>query len=160
MLQETNIAWSTDRTDGLYGTYQPTNFNSIPDYRGGSTIIGNVNEDPHFLVWMRPGAARTVRKLYAVIREDIPAGLLSMQCFNASQRQYLQSTFATLYSVLMFVPLLCCMYCCSPTLCYVLVYTAAYLLYHQDFCSTAVSPKPYHCCITECDQASGTKCRG
>lgn len=37
--------------------------------------MGNVNEDQHFLVWMRPAAARTVRKLYAVIHDDIPAGV-------------------------------------------------------------------------------------
>ena len=78
-MQDTNIAWSSDRNDGLYGTYEPTNFNSIAAYRGGGTISGNVNEDQHFLVWMRPAAARTVRKLYAVIHDDIPAGV-SLDC--------------------------------------------------------------------------------
>ena len=74
LVQETNIAWASDK-NSLYGHYKPTNFNNIPQYRGGATISGlYVNEDEHFLVWMRPGAARTVRKLYARINEDIPAG--------------------------------------------------------------------------------------
>lgn len=75
-LDETNIAWASDK-NSLYGHYKPTNFNNIPQYRGGAAINGlYVNEDEHFLVWMRPGAARTVRKLYARINEDIPAGTL------------------------------------------------------------------------------------
>ena len=76
MTQETNIAWASDK-NSLYGHYRPTNFNLIAQYRGGGTINstnGYVNDDEHFLVWMRPGAARTVRKLYARINSDIPAG--------------------------------------------------------------------------------------
>ena len=75
MLQESNIAWSSDHTQ-LYGDYNPTNFNlaQYPQYRGGGTITGSVRNDEHFLVWMRPGAARTVRKLYGRINSNIPAG--------------------------------------------------------------------------------------
>lgn len=76
LMQETNIAWASDK-NSLYGHYRPTNFNTIAQYRGGGTINstnGYVNDDEHFLVWMRPGAARTVRKLYARINSDIPAG--------------------------------------------------------------------------------------
>lgn len=73
-MQDTDIAWKSDRND-LYGAYTVTNFNNIPEFRGGGTIVGNVNEDQHFLVWMRPGAARTIRKLYAIIHDDIPAGV-------------------------------------------------------------------------------------
>ena len=72
-LQDSNIAWSSDR-NSLYGHYNSTNFNEFPQYRGGGGISGYVNDDQHFLVWMRPGAARTVRKLYAQINSDIPAG--------------------------------------------------------------------------------------
>lgn len=72
-VQDSNIAWSTDRND-LYGDYAPSFFNVVPRSRGGGQIQGNVSDDQHFLVWMRPGAARTVRKLYAQINEDIPAG--------------------------------------------------------------------------------------
>ena len=72
-VQDSNIAWTSDRTQ-LYGNYTPSFFNQIPSLRGGATINGTVRDDQHFLVWMRPGAARTVRKLYAQINEDIPAG--------------------------------------------------------------------------------------
>ena len=72
-MQDSNIAWTSDRTQ-LYGNYIPSFFNQIPSLRGGATINGTVRDDQHFLVWMRPGAARTVRKLYAQINEDIPAG--------------------------------------------------------------------------------------
>lgn len=72
-VQSSNIAWSSDRTD-LYGDYTPSFFNVNAQSRGGGAIAGNVSDDQHFLVWMRPGAARTVRKLYAQINEDIPAG--------------------------------------------------------------------------------------
>ena len=82
LLQETNIAWASDK-NSLYGHYKPTNFNEIPQFRGGGTINSSylyVNDDEHFLVWMRPGAARTVRKLYARINSDIPAGTCDPQC--------------------------------------------------------------------------------
>lgn len=72
-VQDSNIAWKSDR-NSLYGDYAPSFFNQVPRSRGGGAIQGNVSHDQHFLVWMRPGAARTVRKLYARINEDIPAG--------------------------------------------------------------------------------------
>lgn len=72
-LDDSNIAWKSDR-NSLYGDYAPSFFNQVPRSRGGGAIQGNVSHDQHFLVWMRPGAARTVRKLYARINEDIPAG--------------------------------------------------------------------------------------
>ena len=84
-LQESNIAWSSDHTQ-LYGDYTPTNFNlaQYPQYRGGGTITGSVRNDEHFLVWMRPGAARTVRKLYGRMNSNIPAGKAMCTVYHAS----------------------------------------------------------------------------
>ena len=89
LMQETNIAWASDK-NSLYGHYRPTNFNTIAQYRGGGTINstnGYVNDDEHFLVWMRPGAARTVRKLYARINSDIPAGTAAAHQAASSHQQ-------------------------------------------------------------------------
>lgn len=89
-LDETNIAWASDK-NSLYGHYRPTNFNLIAQYRGGGTINstnGYVNDDEHFLVWMRPGAARTVRKLYARINSDIPAGTVIYATVNNRYNTY------------------------------------------------------------------------
>ncbi|DBB12141.1 hypothetical protein WJX82_010754 [Trebouxia sp. C0006] len=89
-MDETNIAWASDK-NSLYGHYKPTNFNEIPQYRGGGTINSSylyVNDDEHFLVWMRPGAARTVRKLYARINSDIPAGTTIYATVNNRYNTY------------------------------------------------------------------------
>ncbi|KAA6416964.1 MAG: hypothetical protein FRX49_13064 [Trebouxia sp. A1-2] len=89
-LDETNIAWASDK-NSLYGHYKPTNFNEIPQFRGGGTINSSylyVNDDEHFLVWMRPGAARTVRKLYARINSDIPAGTTIYATVNNRYNTY------------------------------------------------------------------------
>jgi len=72
--QESNLAWSFDRNH-LYGNQLPTNFNDVPATRGGNTSTVPLNTDQHLMVWMRVSAHATVRKLYAVISTDIPAGV-------------------------------------------------------------------------------------
>ena len=71
--QESGIAWGYDKTH-LYGSYLPTNFNSVPEYRGGNTSTVPVNTNEHLMVWMKPAAKPSFRKLWAIIHEPIPAG--------------------------------------------------------------------------------------
>ncbi len=67
------MAWSFDQHH-LYGHYLSTNFNDIPATRGGNTSTTYIDDDQHLMVWLRVGAHATVRKLYAIINTDIPAG--------------------------------------------------------------------------------------
>ena len=71
--QESGIAWGYDKTH-LYGSYLPTNFNSVPEYRGGNTSTVPVNTNEHLMVWMKPAAKPSFRKLWAIIHEPIAAG--------------------------------------------------------------------------------------
>jgi hypothetical protein len=48
-IDETGISWETDRNE-RYGHYQAENFNDQPEYRGGGTIKGYIDQDEHFLV--------------------------------------------------------------------------------------------------------------
>lgn len=68
-----DISWKWDRKY-LYDDFNTTNFNTVPDVRGGSVIIGPVNEDFRFHVWMRVAARPTVRKLYGEINRDLKEG--------------------------------------------------------------------------------------
>ena len=76
LMQESNLAWSFDRNH-LYANYLAENFNDVPAVRGGNTSTVPINTDQHLMVWMRVGAHATVRKLYATINTDIPAGVPS-----------------------------------------------------------------------------------
>ena len=72
-VQESNLAWTFDRNH-LYANFLATNFNDVPAVRGGNTSTVPIDTDQHLMVWMRVGAHATVRKLYATINTDIPAG--------------------------------------------------------------------------------------
>ena len=77
LAQESGIAWSVD--DQLYGNVTARNFQPEGTIGGGS--IGRelsengtvrlregetaLNDDEHFMVWMRVDARPTIRKLYA-----------------------------------------------------------------------------------------------
>ena len=37
-------------------------------------MVGPLDDNEHFMVWMRVGSRATVRKLYGIIRHDIPKG--------------------------------------------------------------------------------------
>lgn len=80
-LQQSNIAWSYDR-EHLYGDYTPYNFNVYPDKRGGNTSTEDVNDNQHLMVWLRPAAQPSFRKLWAVITVPLAAGAApSPLCF-------------------------------------------------------------------------------
>lgn len=72
-VQESNLAWDYDQKN-LYGHYLAENFNTIPQFRGGNTTETFINESQHLMVWMRPSAHATVRKLYGVINTVLEAG--------------------------------------------------------------------------------------
>lgn len=81
-IREDGIAWTSDRKT-KFGTQNATNFNELADFRGGGTIFGPVNEDEHFLVWMRTAALPSFRKLWGRIDYDIPKGSrLTVQIAN------------------------------------------------------------------------------
>ena len=73
MLQTQDISWAYDR-EHLYGNYQAQNFNDQPQYRGGGTITQNVSQAENLLVWMKPAAYHTFRKLYGRIDQPLLAG--------------------------------------------------------------------------------------
>eukprot|EP00210_Caulerpa_lentillifera_P007271 g6954.t2 len=72
-MKETGIATEWDRKY-LYGDHEAKNFNEDVNTRGGGQIEGPLNEDEHFMVWMKVGSRPTVRKLYGIIESDIPKG--------------------------------------------------------------------------------------
>lgn len=80
-FQESLVAWTDDR-DHLYRNYAPQNWNNDPATRGGANTsatgvnaqVVNINQNQHFMVWMRPAAQPTVRKLWGVIRQQLPRG--------------------------------------------------------------------------------------
>lgn len=74
-VQQSDVAWKYD-VDHLYGPVQPVNFNTeqLAASRGGNTSGTVLNKNEHFIVWMRPAAQPTFRKLWAVIDTPLPAG--------------------------------------------------------------------------------------
>ena len=85
-MQQNNVAWAYD-VDHLYGPVQPVNYNTEqqPAFRGGNTSEVVLNQNQHFVVWMRPAAQPTFRKLWAVI--DVP--LLAGDCHLITPRDSL-----------------------------------------------------------------------
>jgi LEM3 (ligand-effect modulator 3) family / CDC50 family len=58
-----DLVWNTDRNE-LYAHSKPRNFNIVPAKRGGKVVTGPIDEDEHFMAWMRPyvkPGARTCR---------------------------------------------------------------------------------------------------
>lgn len=72
-VRQKGIAWRTD-LDHRFAAYEPQNFNTIPELRGGGQINGLVRDDEHFVVWMRTAALPQFRKLWGVIDSDVPGG--------------------------------------------------------------------------------------
>ena len=78
-VDSSSIAWPSDALH-LYGPVLPQNFNADPGSRGGGRGGDKtgaplpLNEDQHLMVWLRPAAAPTVRKLWGVIDTPLPAG--------------------------------------------------------------------------------------
>ncbi|BDA41295.1 ALA-interacting subunit 1 [Coccomyxa sp. Obi] len=73
VVDDAHIAWRTD-VDKRFTSTPATNFNTVPELRGGGTISGPIKGDEHFIVWMRTAALRNFRKLLGRIDADIPAG--------------------------------------------------------------------------------------
>ncbi|CAL5228440.1 g11575 [Coccomyxa viridis] len=80
-LDQGHIAWQYD-VDHLYGPVQPVNYNTEQEaaFRGGNTSEVVLNQNQHFIVWMRPAAQPTFRKLWAVI--DVPLLAGTVLTFN------------------------------------------------------------------------------
>ena len=74
-VQQSDVAWKYD-VEHLYGPVQPVNYNTeqLAAERGGNTSGTLLNQNEHFIVWMRPAAQPTFRKLWAVIDTPLPAG--------------------------------------------------------------------------------------
>lgn len=73
-VDSSSIAWPSDARH-LYGPVAPQNFNVDPASRGGGAAAGvPLNQDQHLMVWLRPAASPTVRKLWGVIDTPLPAG--------------------------------------------------------------------------------------
>ena len=88
LLQEDEIAWQYD-IEHLYSNFTSANYNpgdlnppnttyptGTAGFRGGGNFSqgAGMRDNQHLIVWMRPAAHRTFRKLYGVIHRDIPAG--------------------------------------------------------------------------------------
>ena len=78
-MQQSQVAWQYD-VDHLYGPVQPVNYNTEQQaaYRGGNTSDVVLNQNQHLIVWMRPAAQPTFRKLWAVIDVPLLAGDLRL----------------------------------------------------------------------------------
>ena len=72
-MDETDISWKQDR-DYKYAAIPAANFNTDPALRGGAAIPGYLNQDEHFIVWMRPATMPNFRKLWGRINQDLPRG--------------------------------------------------------------------------------------
>lgn len=75
VVQQSDVAWKYD-VDHLYGPVQPVNYNTeqLASQRGGNTSEVVLNKNQHFIVWMRPAAQPTFRKLWATIDVPLLAG--------------------------------------------------------------------------------------
>ena len=71
-IDETKIAWPSDKKF-KFGDFAPENMNTDAATRGGSVIQGNVDDDEHFITWMRMAAKSDFRKLWGRVDVDIPA---------------------------------------------------------------------------------------
>ena len=72
-IDESNIAWSHDASK-LYGPVAPSHVNDDPATRTGGAATGPLNQDQHLMVWLRPAARPTLRKLWGSIDTPLPAG--------------------------------------------------------------------------------------
>jgi hypothetical protein len=87
LLQDSNIAWSADRRY-LYGAVDAINYNEIPDYRGGNGSDVPLNQNQHWMVWMRPAAKVPAQKLYGRIDEAIEGGSIVTLTVNNRYNTY------------------------------------------------------------------------
>lgn len=75
-LDASDIAWPSDRKH-LYGPVPAENYNPGGGFawgRGGNTSTEPLNENQHWMVWMKPHSRVAVQKLYGRLDEAIPEG--------------------------------------------------------------------------------------
>mmetsp|Transcript_1833 Transcript_1833/g.4202 ORF Transcript_1833/g.4202 Transcript_1833/m.4202 type:complete len:448 (-) Transcript_1833:187-1530(-) len=72
-VDDSQISWPTDKSF-LYGNVTAENFNVYPEYRGGGTVAKPLNQEQHFMVWMRLSAKPNFWKLWGVIDQKLFAG--------------------------------------------------------------------------------------
>lgn len=75
-VDDSSIAWPSDR-DNLYGPVTAKNYNpggAFESQRGGNTSELLLNQNEHWMVWMRPHSMVAVQKLYGRIDTPIEAG--------------------------------------------------------------------------------------
>lgn len=54
-IDDKKLVWESDRNN-FFGSYVPENLNTLAALRGGREISVAVNEDEHFMHWLRPAA--------------------------------------------------------------------------------------------------------
>merc|ERR1719263_37057 len=95
-----DISWKGDRKF-KFANYVAKNVNEDPATRDGKKIEGTLQEDEHFIVWMRTASTKTFRKLWGVIETDIDKGqeitvnvtnLYNSYAFGGEKRVYLSTT--------------------------------------------------------------------
>jgi hypothetical protein len=72
-VDSSSIAWAAD-AEHLYGDVAAVNYNAEAASRGGNTSALALNQNQHWMVWMRPGGKRGVQKLYGRVDAPLPAG--------------------------------------------------------------------------------------
>lgn len=65
-LDDSDLVWDSDR-GFFYASYDPANLNTIEALRGGRTVKGPVDEDEHFMAWMRPYSGPSARAAHACL---------------------------------------------------------------------------------------------
>jgi hypothetical protein len=99
-VSDKDISWKGDR-EFKFANYVPTHVNDDPATRGGKQIEGTVQEDEHFIVWMRTASTKSFRKLWGVIETDIERGqeitvdvtnLYNSYAFGGEKSVYLSTT--------------------------------------------------------------------
>ena len=63
-VSDKDISWKEADREFKFANYLPTRVNDDPATRGGKEIEGTVQEDEHFIVWMRTASTKTFRKLW------------------------------------------------------------------------------------------------
>lgn len=69
------LSWSSDARY-LYSNTTGANYNSGQQWwmRGGANLTGPMNEDDHFMIWMRPNARPDIYHPWARINRDLQKG--------------------------------------------------------------------------------------
>mmetsp|Transcript_12754 Transcript_12754/g.24201 ORF Transcript_12754/g.24201 Transcript_12754/m.24201 type:complete len:396 (+) Transcript_12754:373-1560(+) len=73
LISTKGIAWDSDKNN-KFGHYTTDYFNNETSSRGGGTVDGYVDEDEHFIVWMRTATLPTFRKLWGKFDTDFKKG--------------------------------------------------------------------------------------